>query len=377
MPTPTEPPAHGQMRRHRVEHPVHDRVLGFIRDPLAGTFDSLALAVFAHQFECIPAYRQVCEQRGTTPASVRDWRDIPAVPTLVFKQLELRCGPAEHTFLTSGTSRGVEQRGRHAIPDLRLYRAAATATLKEFLFPDVARLRLLSLIPSVADRPHSSLAQMVEWAIADFGSPDSAVFAAGEHLDFAGFGAALRDSERDGHPVCIMTTTAALIRFFDRCRQEGSTFRLPHGSRVMDTGGSKGVLRPLSRNGILQACWNGFAIPGYFVTNEYGMTELSSQYYDNVIRDRYRGRGTHRAKAGPHWLRTRILDPGSLHDVAPGAAGLLCHLDLANAGTVLAVLTEDIGRTTADGFEVVGRVAGAEARGCSLTLAEFDARTDR
>ena len=50
---------------------------------------------------------------------------------------------------------------------------------------------------------------------------------------------------------------------------------------------------------------------------------------------------------------------------------MLCHVDLANAGTALAVLTEDIGREVKDGFEVIGRAAGAEARGCSLALAGF------
>jgi len=144
----------------------------------------------------------------------------------------------------------------------------------------------------------------------------------------------------------------------------------------MDTGGTKVALTPgaprvLSRNGLLQAVWNTFAIPGYFVVNEYGMSELSSQYYDNVIRDRHHGRGTHRAKAAPHWMRPRVLDPATLRDTPPGAPGLLCHIDLANAGTALAVLTEDIGRTEKDGFEVSGRATGAEARGCSLALADF------
>src|SRR5262249_30265129 len=145
----------------------------------------------------------------------------------------------------------------------------------------------------------------------------------------------------------------------------------PHSSRLMDTGGAKGTTRPLSRNGLLQAVWNTLAIPGYFVVNEYGMTELSSQFYDNVIRDRHHGRGTHRAKAGSHWTRTLVLDPGTLREVAGDARGVLCHIDLANAGTAVAVLTEDVGRRTRDGFEVVGRVEGAEARGCSLALAEF------
>lgn len=352
-------------------HLVHDKVLSFIRDSAADDFETLAVDVFAHQFECITAYRSVCERRGATPATVRDWRDIPAVPALAFKHVELRCGPTERVFVTSGTTQGEERRGRHALPDVRLYRASAVAGMKEFLFPDVEQIRILSLIPSATERSESSLAQMIDWAIEGFGSTGSGVFAAADRFDFAGFADALRRSERDGAPLCIMTTTGALIRFFDHCRDHGWAFRLPHSSRLMDTGGTKGAPRPLSRNGLLQAVWNVFAIPGYFVANEYGMTELSSQLYDNVIRDRYHGRVTHRAKAGPHWLRTRVLDPGTLRDVASGEPGILCHVDLANAGTAVSVLTEDIGRMTPDGLELLGRVTSAEARGCSLALADF------
>jgi hypothetical protein len=257
------------------------------------------------------------------------------------------------------------------MPDLRLYHAAAVAGLQDFLFPDVDTLPILSLIPSTAAWPESSLAQMVAWAIERFGAAGSATFATADRFDFEAFAAALRHSEGDGRPVCIMTTTAALVRFFDHCRDTGWAFRLPHASRLMDTGGAKGASRALSRRGILHAVWGTFAIPGYFVVNEYGMTELSSQLYDNVIRDRYHGRGTHRALAAPHWLRTLVLDPGTLLEVAPGTPGLLCHIDLANAGTAVAVLTEDIGRVGGDGLHLVGRVHGAEARGCSLALADF------
>jgi hypothetical protein len=352
-------------------HPIHDKVLAFIRDPAKADFETLALEVFAHQFDHIAAYRRVCEQRGKTPGTVRTWRDVPAVPTLAFTHLELRCGIAERTFVTSGTTPGAARRGRHAMPDLRLYHAAAVAGLKEFVFPDVERMRILSLIPAAAERPDSSLAQMVEWAVDAFGRPGSAVFVTAERFDFAGFAAAVRQSESDGSPVCIMATTGALIRFLDRCRDHDWSFRLPHSSRLMDTGGSKGAPRSLSRNGLLQAIWNVFAIPGYFVANEYGMTELSSQFYDNVIRDRYRGRFTRRAKAGMHWQRTLALDPATLHAVPLGDSGLLCHVDLANAGTALSVLTEDVGRLSGEGVDLLGRISGADARGCSLALADF------
>jgi hypothetical protein len=354
------------------DHPIHDAVLRFISDPGSARFETLALEVFAHQFECVPAYRHVCERRGTTRAVVRDWRDIPPVPALAFKHLDLGCAEPQRVFLTTGTSSGAGQRGRHAMPDLRLYHAAALAGMSEFLFPDVEAMPILSLVAASAECPDSSLAQMIAWALEHFGRvPGNQVFASAGQLDFAGFTAALRQSERDGVPVCIMTTTGALVRFFDHCRVQGVAFRLPHGSRLMDTGGSKGAGRPLSAAGVLYACWNTLAIPGYFCVNEYGMTELSSQYYDTVIRDRYAGRFTRRAKAGPHWLRPRVLDPGSLREVPAGQPGLLCHFDLANAGTVLAVLTEDVGYTVENGFVITGRMAGADARGCALALADF------
>jgi hypothetical protein len=354
-----------------VKHPIHDRVLEFVADPAAAQFERLALDVFAHQFECIPAYRRLCERRGKTPGSVSDWRDIPPVPALAFKEVDLGCGPPERIFLTTGTTAGRERRGRHALPDLRLYRAAAVAGMKQFLFPDVADIGILSLIPPSAECPESSLAQMVSWAVEEFGDIRSAFFAAAQHVDLNAFADALRHSEREGTPVCIMTTTGTLIQFVDHCRARRWSFRLPHSSRLMDTGGTKGAPRSMSTRGVLQACWNDFAIPGYFCANEYGMTEMCSQFYDNVIRDRYHGRGTRRAKAGAHWVRTLVLDPSSLREVEAGERGLLCHFDLANAGTAMPVLTEDVGRVVQDGFELIGRATGAEARGCSLSAAEF------
>ena len=41
-------------------------------------------------------------------------------------------------------------------------------------------------------------------------------------------------------------------------------------------------------------------------------------------------------------------------------------VDLANTGSVLAIQTADLGRRVADGFELLGRSPGAEARGCSI-----------
>jgi hypothetical protein len=46
-------------------------------------------------------------------------------------------------------------------------------------------------------------------------------------------------------------------------------------------------------------------------------------------------------------------------------------VDLANLGSVLAVLTEDRGTLVEGGFRLEGRVPGAEPRGCSLAMEDL------
>ena len=76
-----------------------------------------------------------------------------------------------------------------------------------------------------------------------------------------------------------------------------------------------------------------------------------------------------RVHIAPPWMRTRVLGPVTLEPLSSGEEGLLCHYDLANAGSIMAVLTEDMGTIDAQGrLRVLGRVEGAEPRGCSLAM---------
>ena len=47
------------------------------------------------------------------------------------------------------------------------------------------------------------------------------------------------------------------------------------------------------------------------------------------------------------------------------------HTDLANYNSVLSILTEDVGIVGADGFQLLGRAEGAQAKGCSLAVESF------
>jgi hypothetical protein len=335
-------------------------------------FEAWALRVFAHQFAHNAPYRALCERRGITPHTVARWDDVPPVPSAAFRRVDLACGPAEAIFRSSGTT-DPETRARHLVPHLALYRTAALAAFTRFVLPDGFRLPLLLLVPSPVLRPDSSLVQMCVW-VGEALATGVEWFVGADGLHIERLLVRLADAEARGEAVLLAGVTAVFAQLFDACRARGRTFRLGPPSRIMDTGGQKGLRRPLSRGGFLRECWSLLGVAGYYCVNEYGMTELCSQRYDSVLVDRFHGRSlAPRRLVAPPWLRTRVLDPDTLAPVAAGAPGLLCHHDLANAGSASVVLTEDLGRTVAgDGIEVLGRVAGAVPRGCGLLLAGMD-----
>lgn len=339
-------------------------------------FERDALAVFAHQFDRNRPYRSYCLRRGRTPATVGHWQDIPAVSTAAFKVVDLACSPPERVFRTSGTTRGPEGRGRHLVPRLSIYKTAALRHFAACVALDGRRAPVLALAPPPNLRPDSSLVQMIDWIREAYGTGDSAYFVGCTGLDTEALCTRLTTMERDGTPGYLVGLTAAFAQLFARCGTSQRRFRLPYGTLVIDTGGTKGAAgdgprHPLSAAGFIAACWRFLGVPGYHCINEYGMTELCSQFYDNVLHERVAGRLTPRYKIGPPWTRTLVVDPETLTEVPPGSPGLLRHYDLANCGSVLAVQTEDIGVKLENGFIVRGRVDGAEPRGCALLLEDI------
>jgi phenylacetate-coenzyme A ligase PaaK-like adenylate-forming protein len=162
--------------------------------------------------------------------------------------------------------------------------------------------------------------------------------------------------------VALCGTSFAFVHLLDALDARGVRPALPAGSRVMETGGFKGRSRELSRESLHEAIADRLGVPPERIVNQYGMTELGSQFYDSVLRRP----GEPRRKLAPPWARVRAVDPDTGDDVPAGEPGALVIVDLANTGSLQAVQTADLGRLVDDGFEVLGREPGAEARGCSI-----------
>jgi len=359
---------------------IYEQVVSFIHRPEPESFERLALEVFRHQFEGIEPYRRYCEGCGVDPGAVRGVDNVPAVSNVAFKYVDLAAkgaagAPGAMTFFTSGTTQGRERRGRHIVARPEIYRASAIAHLRTMLFPDARRMPILAMHPTADAMPESSLSTMISWCIEEFATR-TLTAASRDRVDVAAASAFLADCEARREPVCILGTTAAFVALCSELHDAGVTLRLAAGSRMMDTGGAKGQVVPMQPAEVIARAGELLGIAPAMVINEYGMTELCSQLYDATAFNCPGGSGANsgdRYKIAPPWMRVTARDPVTLRPLPDGETGLLTFFDLANVGSVSAVMTEDLGWVERGMVRVLGRTAGGEARGCALRIRQFSA----
>lgn len=359
------PPAPGELDRRSIDLVRR----GWVDPPGEEEWEALALDLFAHQFERVLPYRRLCLARGRTPETVREWREIPLVPTECFKDEVLSTVGAQRAgkvFETSGTTRG--RPGRHYLEDARLYREALAPTFRHFVLPDRERIRMAVLAPAGRDAPRSSLSFMLDALIEDFAMGETPYLVSEGGLDHAGLARALHAARAEGEPILLAGTSFAFVHAVDELDRRGERFRLPPGSRIVDTGGSKGRSRDVARPELLASYERAFGVGPELVVGEYGMTELASQFYERHLARGEPPEPAGRVLAGPPWARARILSPETLADVRPGERGLVAVHDLLNRSSISAVLTADEGILREGGFELLGRAAGAEPRGCGMAM---------
>ena len=330
-------------------------------------FNEVALQLFAYQFENNKPFRQFSVQRGRTPRTARSWRDIPAVPINAFKELTLSCCPPEdaaRVFMTSGTTLG-GVRGKSYHPTLSVYDASMTRGFKQYFMPDRDRIDMGILFPTETIMPNSSLAHYLALALAHFGTSDSGYMMQDDGIAYDRLFATLDQAQMSGTPYAMLGASYSFVPLLDEMKRRGLSFALPEGSRMFDTGGFKGQSRELGLDEFYDQLAAGFGVPREKCINMYGMTELSTQFYDrgNAI--------CPSVKSGPHWIRSRVINPLTGEDVPFGETGVLVHCDLAHFNIVSTILTEDAGVETEDGFRLLGRADGAEAKGCSMAVEEF------
>lgn len=327
----------------RTQH-LHRAVADFIEKGV-GSFGELLLEVHAHQREnCLP-YGAYCA--GFPTASL--WTEIPALPLSAFRQANISSFPAEEavrTFRTSGTTG--EGYGQHHFATIDLYK---TAAIQGWRRAGLSGLPVWGLVPPPTENPHSSLSCMAGWLVApgDFHWPywDKLI----QLLD------------RRTEPVLLFGTALAFLDLFEALGSR--KIELPEGSAAVETGGYKGTQRDMPKADLYRLFVEKLGLPEDSVWNEYGMTELSSQFYT---------RGVERPHSGAPWIRARVINPATGQEVANGETGILYIYDLANVDSCCAIQTRDLAVRDGEDFFLIGRDPAALPRGCSRTADELLSR---
>ncbi len=331
---------------------LQTEVLAALRASLAEEeFGELALKIHRFQKRWNGPYAKFCGTRE----KASHWREIPAVPQSAFKSARLTVAPPQgitRTFRTSGTTG--EGFGEHHFIDTKLYDAAVLAGWEKLGLPQLPQF---IFVTAAHDAPHSSLAHMMAELARLAVEPFWMVDVRG-HLR-TDIHKALESVVRASHPVALHGTALAFLHLFEQLGAH--RFHLPAGSYALETGGYKGSGREIPKAELYAMFGECLGLAPDDVINEYGMTELSSQFYT---------RGLGQPHEGPPWLRAVVIDPETGGEVAVGETGVLRIFDLANLGSVLAVETQDLAVRRERGFEMLGRDPAALPRGCSRAADE-------
>jgi len=326
---------------------IESQILSFIDNEKNGDFDSLIIQ--AHLFQkahCKPL-RKYCDSVCKEPES---WKNIPPLPTEAFRDSKKKIISFSEkqivsTFLTSGTTG--ETKGAHHFSNLKLYEKSIRTSWQNLLLPE---LPLICLAQSPIAAPDSSLIHMLATLGGKF------LINSNGHLDHSKMELIIKRSNR---PIILAGTALALLHLFE----SGENIPpLPENSWVMETGGYKGSGREITKENFYIMINENLGVPIDHIINEYSMTELSSQFYSI---------GIHNIHKGCHWVKTRVLKPGSEEEVSDGEIGLLSIYDLANLGSSVSIMTNDLAKRKGNTFELIGRDKNSTPRGCSRAADEM------
>ena len=267
------------------------------------------------------------------------------------------------TFLSSGTTSGPQGRSKSpfSVDGVTLYRGTSLLAFADMLKQTSGHIEFggVSLVPPVSIWSDSSLARMIHWLSEcwDVGYAD--------YLDAEDIERSVYKASNAGtRPVFVFGTAFHLIDFLDQ--HPGHACSLPPGSIVIETGGTKGRTRSVTRPELYSLIANGFGITEDRIVSEYGMCELASQAYDFVKLGETKPLDE-RTFRFPTWAPVKVMRE---HDLATAEGeGALLIWDQARFDVAAPIQVEDLVKLYPDGsFQLIGRIPTAPLKGCSLKV---------
>ncbi|MCB9225175.1 MAG: acyl transferase [Crocinitomicaceae bacterium] len=307
-------------------------------------FLDLAIKTFDFQYKNNDIYRKYVDLSGRKPNVISSLEDIPFLPISFFKSHNVTCTEDEKAleFHSSGTTGQV--RSRHLVADPTIYQLSFLKGFELFYGP-INNYIILGLLPSYMENEHSSLIYMVDHLIQHSNDKDSGFFLNDfEHL------LNIIEQRKAEKKILLIGVSYALLDLAEKYQADLS------GCIIMETGGMKGKRKELTKPELHKILKKGLNVD--HIHSEYGMTELLSQGYSME----------NQLFQTPPWMKILIRqynDPFSYASIKSGGINVI---DLANIYSCSFIATQDLGKQTPQGFEVLGRFDDADLRGCNLLI---------
>lgn len=303
------------------------------------SFESYSLEVFKYQYANCPLYQDYCNLLGKNPNSVGRLHQIPFLPIEFFKTHIVKSGDwnEEKVFRSSGTTK--TGRSEHYVKDPEFYHCVSQKIFENY-FGELNSMQISALLPSYEEMGDSSLIDMVDYFISISGSNSGYL---------SGVESELFSTLPSGRSQKLLIGVSYAL--LDYAEKHPTSLEMV---RIIETGGMKGRRREITRAELHQRLKKAFHVDQIF--SEYGMTELLSQAYSQNGLFQF-----------PKWAKVLIRDindPFSyLGDEKTGGINVI---DLANIDSCSFIETKDLGKSTNDSFEVLGRFDNSDVRGCNL-----------
>ena len=237
-----------QQNDYQWATPLLSEIADFIRTGEEDTnrLKDLSLQLARLQYENIELVRRLAEMRGWTPENAAELEKLPAIPTDVFKKMEMHSAPetVTHRFMTSGTSKSEANRGTclYSADDMALMNISIRQNAVQHLFPDFENKKWLILVmaPSPTMAPHMIMAYGMNQLIQHFGLPESGFLLGKEGLEVPKLIGHLKQSCEAGTPVALIGASFGFVHLLEGISEKNLKFQLPQGSRILHAGGFKG-----------------------------------------------------------------------------------------------------------------------------------------
>jgi hypothetical protein len=308
-------------------------------------FEAFSIETFRFQAQENETYREYLRLLNIDTSGIMHSSGIPYMPVSFFKSHKIISSKVACNLFFQSSGTGQMIRSTHYVSDPQLYNQSLLEGFKK-VYGEPSDYIFLALLPTYMDNPHSSLIYMINQLMLHSGNSLSGFF----NKDLKSLAQRIEQCQKENKKIFLWGVTYALLQLSEEMDSGFDCNML-----IIETGGMKGHGRELIREELHAILKEKLGTP--YIHSEYGMTELLSQAYCT----------DGKSFRTPPWMKVIIRDPYDPFNLLPsGQNGAINVIDLANRYSCSFIATDDLGKISTDGFEVLGRLDHSEIRGCNL-----------